>query len=137
MAVQNKITLSDDAQRFYKSGKSFFYRYLPFWLASLVNRILVSFLPMLIVLIPAVRSVPMLFKWLGQVRIRRRYRALLRLEAKFKNEKDPAKLQELNAQFESIEKDVSQMKVRAICADQFYLLRSHIDYVRKLMANRV
>lgn len=136
-AVQNRIELSQDAERFYKSGKSFLYRYLPFWLASLVNRMLVSFLPMLILLVPAVRSVPMLFKWLGQVRIRRRYRALLKLEAKFKNEKDPAKLQELNEQFESIEKDVQQMKVRAIFAEQFYLLRSHIDYVRKLMASKM
>lgn len=133
-AVENRIPLSDDAVRFYKSGKTFFYRYLPFWLASLVSRMLVSFLPMLILLIPAVRSVPMLFKWLGQVRIRRRYRALLKLEARFKNEKDPAKLQELREQFESIEKDVRQMKVRAIFAEQFYLLRSHIDYVRKQMS---
>lgn len=133
----NKIELSDDADRFYKSGKSFLYRYLPFWLASLINRVLVSFIPMLIVLIPAVRSVPMIFRWIGQVRIRRRYRALLKLESRFKNEKDPARLRELNEQFEEIERDVQQMKVRAIFADQFYLLRSHIDYVRKLMAARL
>ena len=136
MAVQNRIKLSEDADRFYKSGKSFLYRYLPYWLASLVNRILVSFLPMLLILIPAVRSIPAIFKWLGQVRIRRRYRALLRLEARFKNEHDPERLKSLNDQFEAIEKDVQQMKVRALFADQFYMLRSHIDYVRRLMANR-
>lgn len=136
MAVENRIKLSDDANRFYKSGKSFLYRYLPFWLASLVNRILVVFLPMMIVLIPAVRSVPAIFRWIGQMRIRRRYRALLKLEANFKFERDPEKLKELNEQFESIERDIDEMKVRAIFADQFYLLRSHIDYVRKLMLSR-
>jgi hypothetical protein len=136
MRVEHRIKLSDDADRFYKSGQSFLYRYLPFWLASLVNRILVSFVPMLLVLIPAVRSVPMIFQWIGQVRIRRRYRALLRLEAKFKNERDPQKLEELNSQFEEIERDVQQMKVRAVLAEQFYLLRSHIDYVRRLMSGR-
>ncbi len=135
--VQHKIEISDDAERFYKSGKSFLYRYLPFWLASLLSRALVSFIPMLIILIPAVRSVPMIFRWLGQVRIRRRYRSLLRIEAKFKNEKDPEKLKDLNQQFEEIEKDVQQMKVRATFADQFYLLRSHIDYVRKLMTSKL
>jgi TRAP-type uncharacterized transport system substrate-binding protein len=137
MKVEHKIFLSDDADRFYKSGKSFLYRYLPFWLASLINRTLVSFLPMIIILIPAIRSVPMIFKWLGQVRIRSRYRALLKIEAKFKNENDPKKLKELNEQFEIIEKDVQQMKVRAVLAHQFYLLRSHIDYVRKLMNARL
>lgn len=136
-ATENKIELSEDATRFYKSGKSFLYRYLPFWLASLVNRILVIFLPMLIVLIPAVRSVPAIFRWVGHMRIRRRYRALLRLEAKFMHEKDPEKLKDLNEQFEKIEEDVKQMRVKAIFADQFYRLRSHIDYVRKLMASKM
>ncbi len=134
---ENKIKLSDDAERFYKSGKGFLYRYLPFWLASLLNRMLVSFLPMLIVLIPAVRSVPAVFRWVGHMRIRRRYRALLRLEERFMNENDPEKLKELNEQFEKIEDDVKKMRVKAIFADQFYRLRSHIDYVRRLMNSKM
>lgn len=134
--VEDKIRLSDDAVRFYKSGKSFLYRYLPFWLASLVNRIVVVFLPMLIILIPAVRSVPAVFRWMGQLRIRRRYRALLTLEEKFKKETDPEKIKLLHEQFERIEKDVQQMKVKAIFAEQFYSLRVHIDYVRKLVGAR-
>ena len=36
--VEHDIPLSADALRFYKSGKGFFYRHLPFWLASLLNR---------------------------------------------------------------------------------------------------
>jgi hypothetical protein len=132
-AEENRIKLSDDADRFYKSGKGFLYRYLPFWLASLVNRALVVFLPMLLVLIPAIRSIPAIFKWLGQIRIRRRYRALLKLEARFKSEKDPQVRKELLEQFERIEKDVQHMKVSAIFADQFYALRGHIDYVRKMV----
>lgn len=133
-AIENRIPLSEDATRFYKSGKTFLYRYLPFRFASLLSRFLVAFLPMILIMIPAVRSIPAIFRWLGQVRIRRRYRALLKLEAKFKNEKDPSKLKELNDQFELIEKDVREMKVRPIFADQFYALRSHIDYVRRLMS---
>jgi hypothetical protein len=134
MAVENKIEFSEDAARFYKSGKGLLYRYLPFWLASLLNRILVVFLPMLIVLVPAVRSVPAVFKWIGHLRIRRRYRALLRLEKKYMNEKNPQQLQDLLDQFKEIEDEVRRMKVSAALADQFYSLRSHIDYVRKLMS---
>lgn len=137
MAVENKIKLSDDAIRFYKSGKSFLYRYLPFWLASFVNRILVVFLPMLIVLIPVVRSIPAVFRWTGHLRIRRRYRALRKIEENFMFEENPDKMRELYSQFEEIEKDVQQMKVKAILAHQFYMLRSHMDYVRKLMATKL
>lgn len=134
---ENKIKLSDDAERFYKSGKSFLYRYFPFWLASLLNRILVSFLPMLIILVPAVRAVPAVFRWIGHLRIRRRYRALLRLEQRYMHESDPEKLKDLYAQFEKIEEDVKRMKVKAIFAEQFYSLRSHIDYVRRLMSSKM
>jgi hypothetical protein len=137
IAAENKIELSDDAQRFYQSGKGFLYRYLPYWLASLLNRILVVFVPMLIVLIPAVRSIPAGFRWMGHLRIRRRYRALLRIEEKFMFEKDTEKLKELYSQFETIDREVQHMRVKAIFADQFYVLRSHIDYVRKLMASKM
>lgn len=137
IAVSSKIKLSDDAERYYKSGKGFLYRYLPFWFASLVNRILVVFLPMLILLVPAVKSIPAIFRWMGKLRIRRRYRALLRLEERFMYEKDAEKLKELYSQFEAIEKDVQQMRVKAIFADQFYMLRSHIDYVRRLMMSKM
>ncbi len=92
---------------------------------------------MLIVLIPAVRSIPAVYRWIGQIRIRRRHRALLRLEDKFRYESDPERLKELNEQFERIEKDVREMKVRAIFADQFYSLRKHIDYVRRVMASKM
>lgn len=137
MAAENRIRLSDDAERFYKSGRGFLYRYLPFWMASLLNRVLISFLPMLIVLVPAVRSIPAIFQWIGHLRIRRRYRALLRLEEKFIYESDPEKLKELYAQFEAIEKDVQRMRVKAIFADHFYRLRSHIDYVRRAMVSKM
>jgi hypothetical protein len=134
---ENHIRLSDDATRFYKSGKGFLYRYLPYWLASFLNRVLVVFLPMLILLVPAVRSIPAIFQWMGRLRIRRRYRTLLKLEQKFMNEKDPQKLKDLYEQFAFIERDVNQMKVRAAFAEQFYFLRSHIDYVRKLIDSRM
>ena len=60
--MENEFKISDDAKRFYKSGKTFFYRYLPFWLASLINRILVVFVPLIIILIPGLKSIPALFQ---------------------------------------------------------------------------
>lgn len=137
MATETRIRLSEDATRFYKSGKGFLYRYLPFWLASFMNRVFVVFLPMLLVLIPAVRSVPALFRWMWHLRIRRRYRALLKIEQRFMHEKSSEAQKNLYEQFEAIERDVHRMKVRATFAEQFYFLRAHIDYVRKLMVSRM
>jgi hypothetical protein len=132
--VEHAIRISDDASRFYKSGKSLLYRYLPFWLASLLSRIVVVFIPMLVVLIPVMRSIPAFFRWRAQVRIRRHYRELLSLEQKYLNEKDVGKLDGLRHEFDAIEEKVNRMKVRAAFADQFYGLRGHIAYVRELVS---
>ena len=48
--LEHDYPISADASRFYKSGKSYLYRSLPFTIASLVNRILVAFVPLIIVL---------------------------------------------------------------------------------------
>ena len=61
--LEQEYPISTEAARFYKSGKSFLYRTLPFSLASLVNRILVAFVPLLVVAYPAVRSIPKLYQW--------------------------------------------------------------------------
>jgi hypothetical protein len=128
--VEHVIKMSEDASRYYKSGKSFLYRYLPFWLASLLSRFVVVFLPIAVFLIPAVRSVPAFFRWRTQIKIRRRYRELLILEEKFKRETDRERLASLRSNFDRIDAEISRMRVRAAFADQFYSLRGHIDYVR-------
>lgn len=131
--VEHSIQMSEDATRFYKSGKTFLYRYLPFWLASLLSRFVVVLLPILVLLIPAVRAVPSIFRWRARIKIRSRYRELLMLEEKFRNETDVKRLAGLRKHFDRIDAEISKMRVRAAFADQFYLLREHIDYVRLLM----
>ena len=134
--IEHDIKISEDASRFYKSGKSFFYRYLPFWLASLMSRIVVVFIPTLVVLIPVLRSIPAFFRWRVQTRIRQRYRDLLALEQRFIHEKDASKQEALRKNFDRIEDAVNKMKIKAAFADQFYGLRGHIDYVRNIVAKK-
>ena len=129
-ALENEFKISDDAKRFYKSGKSFFYRYLPFWLASLINRILVVFVPLLIILIPGIKSIPALFRWRMRMRINRWYRLLLLVEHEAIAQPVPQQLASLTRRIDEIESDVNQMKVSASYGDQFYVLRTHINFVR-------
>jgi hypothetical protein len=134
--LEHGIPVSDDANRFYKSGKSLFFRYLPFWLASLISRIVVVFLPVLVVLIPTLRSIPAFFRWRTQSKIYQRYRELLILENRIVREKNTSELEALRARFDHIQDSVNRMKIPAAFADQFYGLRGHIDYVRSLVENR-
>lgn len=130
--IENDIRISDDAARFYKSGRKFFYRYLPFWLASLTSRILVVFVPMIVVAVPIVRSIPSFYRWRIRTQIYRRYRALLAVEKKLHTESNPEKREQLLERLEHIENAVNNMTVPAYFGDQFYGLRGHIDYVRQM-----
>jgi TRAP-type uncharacterized transport system substrate-binding protein len=134
--IEHEFKISPDATRYYKSGKSFFYRSLPFWIASLVNRVLVVFVPMALVLIPGVRLIPAFYKWRIRLRIQRWYRSLLWLERDLFRGLTPEKHAALVRRLDEIEKAVKQMKVPASFADQFYSLRQHIDYVRERLVNR-
>src|SRR5439155_8264338 len=79
--LEREFPISDDALRYYKSGKGFTYKVVTsFWLASLINRLVVAIVPILLVLIPAIRFMPVLYRWSVQLRIYRCYRPLLQLE---------------------------------------------------------
>ncbi len=133
LALSQTIPLSSDAERFYKSGKTFLYRFLPFGIASLLSRFLFVLFPVLVVTIPILKVVPWLFRLRNQLRIRHLYKVLMQIEQKYRREKSEAERLLLYGQFEAIENKVCQMRIRSAYADQFYHLRSHIDYVRRLM----
>src|SRR5579859_4257388 len=124
------IRLSDEARRYYTSGKSFLYRSLPFWLASRVNRVLVAFVPMMFVLIPGLRLIPTVYRWQIRLRIYRWYRALLALEREVLSRSSSENREEFFHRLDHIEAAVNRMKVPASFADQFYGLRGHIAFVR-------
>jgi TRAP-type uncharacterized transport system substrate-binding protein len=127
--IEQEIPISNDANRFYKSGKSFFYRYLPFWLASLVNRIIAVLVPLIVLLLPGMRLIPAMYRWRFRSRIFRWYRALLVIERDLLTELPPDKRKELLERLDNIEEEVNRMKVPASFADQFYVLRGHITFV--------
>jgi TRAP-type uncharacterized transport system substrate-binding protein len=127
--TEQEIRISNDANRFYKSGKSFFYRYLPFWLASLVSRIVVVLVPMVVLLLPGMRLIPAIYRWRFRSRIFKWYRAMLEIERDLLMELTPDKRKELLERLDNIETEVHKMKVPASFADQFYALRGHITFV--------
>lgn len=128
--LEHEFRVSAEASRFYKSGKGFLYRSLPFWLASLVNRILVAFVPIVVVLIPVLRIIPVLYRWRMRLRIYRWYRLLLVLEQDLQDRVASEKREELLGRLDHIEEAVNRMKVPASFGDQFYVLRQHISFVR-------
>lgn len=126
--LEQDFRISDEAARFYKSGKGFLYRSLPFWLASLINRVVVAFIPMVLLLVPGLKLIPATYKWRIQLHIYRWYRGLLRLERDLDS---TGNHDELRKRLDRIEHSVNRMKVPASFASQFYSLRDNIGFVRE------
>jgi hypothetical protein len=124
--------LSSEAARYYKSGdRSFIYRYLPFWLASLLSRLLIVIVPLFVVIVPSLRYVPLLYRWRIDSRIHRRYGELMELERQALGTLSTERRAELLEQLEAIEKSVISRRMPGSHAEQVYILREHIDFVRK------
>ena len=127
-AERTEFPLAGEAERFYKSGPPLLQRYLPFWLANLVDRMWVALFSIAVVLIPLSRVIPPLYVFRVRSRIFRWYRQLRRIEEMNENKKTPAK--ELLADLDKLEAKASSISVPLAYADELYALRSHIDLVR-------
>ena len=128
--LEHEYRLSDDAVRYYKSGKSFAYKHLPFWLASLVDRALVLIVPIAVLLIPGLRIVPLLYRWRINARIYKRYGELMALERIAFGKTTPEQRTDLLERLADIERRVITVKLPGSIADQVYVLRQHIQFVR-------
>jgi TRAP-type uncharacterized transport system substrate-binding protein len=129
--LEHEFLISQDATRYYTSGKSFLYRTFPFWLASLINRILVVIVPAILLLVPALKIIPTLYRWRMQSRIYRWYGALLNLEQQaFQTVITSRERENLLRRLRHIENIVSNIRMPAAYADLLYGLRGHIGFVR-------
>ncbi len=129
--LERDFTLSEDAVRFYKSGLGFTYRVIDsFWAASLVNRVVVAIVPLILIVIPAIRILPIAYRWSVNLRIYRCYRPLLQLEREARWPITAEQATELLGRLDEIESEVRALKVPASFAFQFYALREHVAWVR-------
>ena len=119
------------AERYYKSGKPVLQRYLPFWLATLIDRMVVMLIPLITVLIPVIKFAPGLYNWRIKARIYERYGELKFIEAEL--EADPARLTraEWLKRVDAVERAVNRLPVPLTFSDMVYTLRAHINLVRK------
>ncbi|MEI6558865.1 MAG: TAXI family TRAP transporter solute-binding subunit [Rhodospirillaceae bacterium] len=130
LSEDQEFPLAAEAQRVYKSGEPFFQRFLPFWLATLADRLMVMLLPLLGVLLPVLKFAPALYAWRIRQRIVYWYRELRKIEADIGDEPDQTGTAEALSEIERIERAVNLIPVPLAFANQLYDLRGHIDVVR-------
>ena len=128
------IPLSQEAQRFYKTGRPFLQGYLPFWVATLVEKALVVLLPLAALLFPVFKFLPQSYDWIMQLRIRRLYDEIRSIESEMEVQGTEIDRSALNAKLNLIDQRANHLQLPNVYASSLYTLRSHIDLVRTRLA---
>jgi TRAP-type uncharacterized transport system substrate-binding protein len=132
-AESSDLPLSDEARQFYKSGKPFFQRHLPFWLAVLMGRLLVLIIPVVGVIYPLVQVLMTSYDLSMRQRIYRLYGELRFMEKDMESRVAGQSADDLSDRLDQIEEKASRLKVPATYGSMLYTLRDHIVQVRGLL----
>jgi len=131
--MDGMLPLSSEAERFFKSGPPFLQRYLPFWMAVLVDRLFVLLLPVIALLIPLMRVAPALYSWRVRSKVFRCYGELKFLEDDLKNHFDRARLPEYRNRLDALDEEAAELHVPLGFTDLVYTLREHVNLVRRIL----
>jgi hypothetical protein len=135
-ARQVDFPLSKEADRFYKSGTRLFQRYLPFWLATLVERTLVLLIPLIAIVLPVMRFAPALYGWRVRSRVYKWYGQLKFLERELDEDPAARTRAEWLAELERIEDHVHRVATPLAFTNLLYTLREHIALVEAKVLKR-
>ena len=121
------LPVDEEAARFHERGPSFLQRYLPFWAATLVDRLIVMLIPLIALVLPLMRLFPPIYRWRVRSRIYRWYADLKDIEARVDAGEDGKDLQ---AAVQRLENEVKRVDTPLSYADELYHLRGHIELVQ-------
>ncbi len=128
-----EFPLSDESTRYFKSGRPFLQRYLPFWLASFIERRLLILLPFMALLLGLLQALPRM----AEARIKSRlvvwYRELKSLEDEIWNNRQPTSEQiaQWREEIENIDAYAGQIRIPQRYLHDVYALKQAIGVVRK------
>jgi TRAP transporter TAXI family solute receptor len=123
--------LSEEATRYFKDGRPFLQRYMPFWLANALQRLLLILIPLAAIGIPVIKLIPDILQFKEKNRLYRRYGQLLAMETDIRSRQlSMEEITKSRAELDEIEDKISKTKFTLEFADRVYTLRQHVDYVR-------
>jgi TRAP-type uncharacterized transport system substrate-binding protein len=123
------LPLSDEAEIFYEKGMPFLSQYLPFELASIVERLAKSLLPFLLVIFPILKFIPTIIKWHTSRKFSKLYKSLANVEARMRSNSAQLSAAECVSLLNRIEEEIA-LENLSLSSSEVYVLREHIELVR-------
>lgn len=122
--------LSPQADNFYRNGPPFLDKYLPFWASTFISRTLIVIVPLLAVLLPLSKVIPLAYRTFMRWRLFRYYGELRYLETQINNEQTEFNRDYYCQKLDEIESRAISIKLPISYSQFLYELRSHINFVR-------
>jgi hypothetical protein len=125
----SELPIAAEADRAINEPVPLLQRYLPFWLANLIERMWLVLGILLAALLPLSRIVPPLYQFRVRSRVFRWYGRLREIESDMELGQLPRS--ELAQALDQLEIQVEKVSVPLSYADELYALRNHIHLVRQ------
>lgn len=125
---RSEFSMSKEAMRNLQTGASFLQRYLPFWLANLIERMGLALGVIAAIMLPASRIIPPLYIFRIRSRIFRWYGQLRNLESQLT--KDCADAEQILKKLTELDDRVMSLSVPLSYTDELYALRNNIGLVK-------
>ncbi len=129
--AQVDIPVSPFADEHKRFGPSYLHRYLPFWLATFVERAIILIVPLIVVLVPLMRLLPQFLRWRVRSRIYRWYGELALLERDVATRQGALPVEQWLQDLDRVERAAEHIHTPASFASEAYTLREHIGLVRR------
>ena len=121
-----------EARRFFSTGPPFIRRYLPYWIANLVERFYAFLLPLLAIIMPLVRLIPAWIQRHQRETTQRWYDKLAEAEQAILAAGDSdTELQRQARQLDRLERQLEQHRHRFSATQEYFSLRFHIEQIRR------
>ncbi len=120
---------ASESERFFKTGRPFLQRYVPFWLANLIERLLLLLGPMLAIGFPLVKLFPSLIDWKERSELAQIYDEILDLE--YGKYADQAGRDKALARLNQIEEALPHLGLTAHFYQGLFSLKKNIELARR------
>ena len=129
--------ISDVAERFLEVGPPFLIKYLPFWIATFIDRMIVLTLPLLLLIVPLFKILPPVYRWRIRSKVYRWYEQLQKVDDQTRvSELSEEQSEYLTQELDRISEEVSRLHTPLSNADQLYNLLVHIDLIKKTVQSK-
>jgi len=136
MIPVDDVPVSAHALQYAREGPSLLRRYLPLWLAGLLQRAFTLAIPLIAVVLPLMRFLPAAIRFVNRRTIFRGYADLRHVEHALKARAAAAPVDDLLGELDRIEAMIAGARRSVLRASELYTLRVHLRLVRDAVLAR-